>query len=377
MTSPIWLIAEREFRTYVATFSFWAALAVGPLAAGGGLLLAEGMHNAAQPVAIVVKSHDPILMHAARAALKEVASLENRQLIITQNAGARLTLTTRTENQIDLIFEPAFPLSVTARTLVARTLERDVARRASGVPLPVIRQIPSASAPAQRSNPAAVARILLMAMLWLTLTGSLGMLLQTVARERATRSLESLLAAAAPWQIMAGKLAGVGGVSFLVLGAWIGSSEALAMLAPKPNLAPALLAELTKPELLARAVMVYSLAYGLFGSATVALGALARDSASAQNLSRPMFILLMAAFFVALTIGTSGAAASPSWLLYVPVFTPFLLLTYPAGALSWSLQLKLFTLMLAATVIVARFAASRFALRESGAQFFGANVARS
>jgi ABC-2 type transport system permease protein len=119
-------------------------------------------------------------------------------------------------------------------------------------------------------------------------------------------------------------------------------------------------------------VVVYGLAYGLFGSVTVALGALARDSASAQNLSRPMFILLMAAFFVALTMGMGSAAASPSWLLYVPVFTPFLLLTYPAGALSWSLQLGLLALMLAATVIVARFAASRFALRESGARLFGA-----
>ncbi len=44
MMAPIWLIAEREFRTYVATLSFWAALAIGPLAAGGGLLLAQGAH---------------------------------------------------------------------------------------------------------------------------------------------------------------------------------------------------------------------------------------------------------------------------------------------------------------------------------------------
>ena len=27
MTAPVWLIAEREFRTYVATASFWIALA--------------------------------------------------------------------------------------------------------------------------------------------------------------------------------------------------------------------------------------------------------------------------------------------------------------------------------------------------------------
>jgi len=33
MTMPMLLIAEREFRTYVATLSFWLSLALAPLAA--------------------------------------------------------------------------------------------------------------------------------------------------------------------------------------------------------------------------------------------------------------------------------------------------------------------------------------------------------
>ena len=35
--SPILLIAEREFRTYVATLSFWLSLAIAPLAAATAL----------------------------------------------------------------------------------------------------------------------------------------------------------------------------------------------------------------------------------------------------------------------------------------------------------------------------------------------------
>ena len=373
MTSPVWLIAEREFRTYVATLSFWAALAVGPLAAGGGLLLAQSAHRPAQPVAIAVASHDANLARAAEAALKEAASLDGRRFSFT-DAGARLTIAAPAPDTIDLGFEPDFPLSATGRALVARTLERDAARRASDAAPLTVHQVASPSAAPPRRDPAAVARLLLMAMLWLTLTGSLGMLLQTVVRERATRSLESLLAATAPWQIMAGKLAGVGGVSLLVLAAWIGSSEVLALFAPKAGLAPAIIAELTRPGLLLRAAVIYCLAYAFYGSVTVAMGALARDSASAQNLSRPMFILLMAAFFIALAPAMDSASASPSWLLYVPPLTPFLLLVYPAGALSWGTQLGLFGLMAAASFLVARFAASRFNLRESGAGLFGANM---
>jgi ABC-2 type transport system permease protein len=371
MNSPAWLIAEREFRTYVATLSFWAALAVGPLAAGGGLLLAQGANQSPQPVAIAVVSADASLARAAEAALKEAGSLDGRDFVFT-DTGTRVTIATLAPDVIDLGFEPDFPLSITGRALVARTLERDAARRNSDAAALTVHQIVSPSILPQHRGPADVARFVLMAMLWLTLTGSLGMLLQTVVRERATRSLESLLAAASPWQIMTGKLVGVWGVSLLLLAAWIGSSGALALFVPKVGLAPAVVNELIRPSLLLRATVIYCLTYAFYGSATVAIGAMARDSASAQNLSRPMFILLMAAFFIALALAL-GKSSAP-WLIFLPPLTPFLLLVYPADALSWSMQLGLFSLMTAATFFVARFAASRFSLRESGARFFDAKA---
>ena len=240
MTSPIWLIAEREFRTYVATLSFWAALAIGPLAAGGGLLLAQSAHQPVQPVAIAVASHDAGLAVAAKAALTEAGSLDGRRFAFA-STGARLTIAAPAPGAVDLGFEPGFPLSAAGRALVARTLERDAARRASNAAPLTVHQVISPSATPARRGPADVARLLLMAMLWLTLTGSLGMLLQTVVRERATRSLESLLAATAPWQIMTGKLAGVWGVSLLVLAAWLGSSGALALFVPRAGVASELI----------------------------------------------------------------------------------------------------------------------------------------
>jgi hypothetical protein len=92
---------------------------------------------------------------------------------------------------------------------------------------------------------------------------------------------------------------------------------------------------------------------------------MARDSASAQNLSRPTFIVLVFAFFVALGVGTGGMGA-PHWLLYVPALTPFLLLLTPAGAIPPANQLLMLGAMAAATCLIARFAATRFALRDSG-----------
>ena len=51
MTAPVWLIAEREIRTYVATVSFWVALAIGPLA-GGAVLLLSGAPAGPLPITI-------------------------------------------------------------------------------------------------------------------------------------------------------------------------------------------------------------------------------------------------------------------------------------------------------------------------------------
>ena len=69
MNSPVWLIAEREFRTYVATLSFWVALAVGPLAAGGGLILAQNAQHPIQPVMVQIVSQNSDLTRDAQAAL--------------------------------------------------------------------------------------------------------------------------------------------------------------------------------------------------------------------------------------------------------------------------------------------------------------------
>ena len=372
MTSPVWLIAEREFRTYVATLSFWVALAVGPLAAGGGLLLAQNAQRPAEPIPIQIVSRDAGLAHGAKAALLDATALEGRHFVFG-GSGARLTVSAVAPQIVELAFAENFPLSDTGRMLVARTLERDFARQTSDATPLTIRQKASHTS---RPDAAAVARFLSMLVLWLTLTGSLGMLLQTVVRERATRALESLLAAASPWQIMAGKLLGVGGVSLLILVSWLGSSAMLSLVMPESGLAPAIITELARPELLLRAAVIYCLAYAFYGSITVALGAVARDSTSAQNLARPMFALLVIAFFVALASAFGAAPPAFSSLLYVPVFTPFLLLLHPAGSIPAMIETGLLVSIAVISLFVGYFAASRLTFRETSSGRAAAGLGR-
>lgn len=298
MTAPIWLIAAREFRTYVATTSFWVALALGPLLMGGGLLLMASLPKAP--------------------------------------ASASLTLVAG-EKQIQAVFSDNFPLSEVARREVAGVIARE--GRLS-------RPIAVSAPPKAQLNAAGLSRFALVLLLWLTLVGSLGMLLQAVVRERANRALESLLAAARPLDIVLGKLAGVGAVSALVLGAWLGSAAGLGAIAPEAGgAASVLLRGFADPLTLARAGVIYVFGFAFYGLATVAIGAMARDNADAQNLARPLFAVLLTVFFTAMAMAPGGGGLA--WLVYVPPFTPFALLMSPQPA---NVELVAFGLLIAATL---------------------------
>jgi len=279
--APLWLIAGREFRAYTATLSFWIALMIGPLFVAGGALLTGA--------------------NAPRG-----------------GEAFSLSLTRQGDHGSEVKFSPGFPLSEAGRAEVLRVLRDDpqtqgAVRLANAEPEPAL-------------DTDGLSRFALVIMLWMTLTGSLGMLLQAVVRERSSKALESLLSAAAPWQIVLGKLAGVGAVSIMILGAWLASSGAVAAFTPASDgLVAALLHQMATPLNLLRAVAIYLLAFGFYGLTTVALGAMARDNADAQNLARPLFMMLLVVFFTAMAAAVGGAR-SLGWLVFAPPFTPFMLL---------------------------------------------------
>jgi ABC-2 type transport system permease protein len=242
---------------------------------------------------------------------------------------------------------------------VVKSLERDALARRVGDAPPAWRIAGGGGArPAASAFAAgAAARFGLVMLLWLTLTGSLGMLLNAVVRERANRALEMLLGAARPVDIVFGKLVGVGAVSLLVLSVWLGAA-ALAPLAPGASgPTAAVLAALGDPAVLARAGVVYVAGYAFYGLLTIAIGAAARDSAQAQNLSRPMFAVLLAAFFASLA-SVAGAASQLNWLVWAPPFTPFMLLLEPPSAISPA-QLAISLGVLAASAALCAVAAMR------------------
>lgn len=355
--SPLLLIARREFTTYVATVSFWAALAA-PLLLVAVLLVVQKA-PAPQQARLVVDCAAPHVAASARAAIAETARLEGWTLTDSAPQIVRLACVMGADGATQLQFTGAAPLSDSSLALIERTVQRDVAVGAGGpdAALSTSRISVAPRAPAAASGPD-LGRFGLLMMLWLVLTGSLGMLLQAVVRERSNRSLEMLLAAARPRDIVVGKLVGVGAVSTLVLATWLVGVGLLTVMWPDRAAGLGLVGlELGEPLMLVRAAVIYVLAFAFYGFLILALGAAAQDSASAQNLSRPLFLVLAAVLFAGLGEVLHGSGV-PVWQLYLPPLTPFVLLLSDPAAASWPHQLLAMGLL----AVCARLA-SRWAIR--------------
>ena len=364
MTSPVFIIAEREFRTYVATMSFWLSLAIAPLGAAGVFLFTGHQQS---PALVTIQSSDRGVTGSARQALEEAARLEGQSFVFGQG-GASIILSSQEPRVLDVAFGADFPLSPVGRAMVRHVIERDAARRTAGDAVLETREKSDAIV---TSDTGALSRLIAMTMLWLMLTGSLGMLLQAVVRERANRALESLLACARARQIVTGKILGVGAVSLLVLAAWGGSVALLSLFAAKDGALANILAGFSNPLMLARDALIYVCAFAFYGAATVMFGALARDSASAQNLARPIFVLLLAVFFAALA-STAQPGAWP-WLVYVPPFTPFLLLVKSYESVAVMTQLALLGGLLMASLVFVWFSARLLSIAPHPYQIFRRN----
>lgn len=354
------LIAEREIAAYVGVPSFWAALMMGPLLMLVAALVGNGLNPArpAPPREVQVVTADPEMSAAAQTALRRAAQMEHRKVVIVTSLGrtpagagslpgATILTLEREGSDGPSVRLSGAPLPAVTVEMLREDLGQSVLRRrvleaggsaavlaAADAPPLAIGQAPViAEAPA---DPGRFGRFSVMMLLWMNLIGALGMLLQAIVRERANRALESLLSAARPSEIVFGKLAGVGALSLLVLSVWLAAGAAIAATPIGSAGAGAigfLLQAFSAPGALVRAAVIYALSFAMYGSALVGLGAIARDLPSAQNLSRPVFGVLLLVFFVALAQLSLGAQGL-SWLVWLPLFTPFIMLLAPPGSLS-------------------------------------------
>lgn len=162
--------------------------------------------------------------------------------------------------------------------------------------------------------------------------------LRGVMEEKQTRVAEVVISSATPWQLLAGKVIGVGAVGLTQLAVWI-TSAILLLKYRAPILAKfgASSASFTAPDVtvgMGVVLLLFFIAgYVFYSSLFAAVGAMVSSEQEAQQALMPIILLLVSSFVFfqpILSEPTSGLAQTLSWLPFsAPIVMPLRMAVIP------------------------------------------------
>lgn len=193
------------------------------------------------------------------------------------------------------------------------------------------------------------------------------MIVKGVIEEKSSDIIEVLLSSLRPWELMLGKIIGVGAVGLTQVGIWATVLAAVAtygLTAAAPALAEAgvdLRAVMALPvvEIVGAFLLFFVLGYLLYSSLFAAAGALAGSEQDARQVNLPITMIIVAAFIFLVPMMESPGATWAVVVSQVPLFSPVLMPARVAvgAATPWSVLLA--AALLAASILVAVWLAGR------------------
>ncbi len=167
-------------------------------------------------------------------------------------------------------------------------------------------------------------------------------LLNAIIEEKMSKISEVLLGSVTPFQLMAGKLLGVVGVSLLLTSVYLLGGLYLVFSSGRWDL--------LDPGLIAWFIVFMVCASLLFGSIFLALGSACSDLKDAQSMMQPAMILIMLAYLGSFIVIQNPESNIAIGMSFFPTMTPFAMLlrmAMPPGPPLW--QVLLSVSMLVAT----------------------------
>jgi ABC-2 type transport system permease protein len=209
---------------------------------------------------------------------------------------------------------------------------------------------------APRADPTGLAEGFLFALYFMILLYGLS-ILTSVTEEKANRTVEVLFSSVRPFELVGGKLLGVGGAALLQYALWVVTGFLLLRLLPSSEVLAGL--QNVSPALWAAFAFFFCAGFFLFGSLYLTLGALSSSTEEAQQTQLPVTGLALLSFllgFYAMSRPESPLAAALSLL---PPFTPMLLFARMVVSDVPAWQVALGVILLLGGVVGGVFAAAR------------------
>ncbi len=159
------------------------------------------------------------------------------------------------------------------------------------------------------------------------------MIVKGVIEEKSSDIVEVLLSSLRPWELMLGKIVGVGGVGLTQVGIWAVVLAAVAtygLTAAAPALAEAGIdisgaMGLPLGEILGAFLLFFLLGYLLYSSLFAAAGAMAGSEQDAQQVNFPITMIIVMAFIFLFPMMESPDATWAVVVSQVPLFSPVLM----------------------------------------------------
>jgi len=350
------LVARREFDARVRTKSFVIGLLVTVLLLGaitvGPVLLAD---DDGQRIGLVGNGPDPVLLtETAEQAGIELVPVEvadertaRRQVVDGELDAALVGTRVVVENELDPVLrgvlEGALTQSAVAAALADRGVDPQVlSTAAEGAALQVTALDPPEPQAAERTG---IAFIVVVVMYFQLLTFGIAVAMGVV-EEKTSRVVEVLLSTIRPWQLLLGKVLGIGAaglVQLVVLGAvGLGVGTATGVITLTGTAVSVFLASLGW----------FLLGFLFYAVLYAAAGALVSRQEELNAVTTPMTLLILAPFFVAIYSVQSPGGGLAETLAWVPPFSPILMpIQQASGEAGLGLTVLAVALMLAATAV--------------------------
>lgn len=183
------------------------------------------------------------------------------------------------------------------------------------------------------------------------------MMLRAAVAEKSSKTVEIILSSIRPWQLMLGKIVGVGAVGLTQIAVWlffvalaliyVASAQALAGVDFLQSIP-------VGPDTLLLFLGLFVTGYFLYGGMYASVGAIASTEQEASQLQLPVTMLVIIPILVVPVVLESPASTAAVVLSWIPFFTPVLFIVrYVLGAVSvWEIPVA-FALQAIAILLVA------------------------
>jgi ABC-2 type transport system permease protein len=183
------------------------------------------------------------------------------------------------------------------------------------------------------------------------------MMLRAAVAEKSSKTVEIILSSIRPWQLMLGKILGVGAVGLTQIAVWlsfvglaliyVASAQALAGVEFLQNIP-------VGPDTLILFLGLFITGFFLYGGMYASVGAIASDEQEASQLQFPVTMLVIVPILVIPIVLEAPASTASAVLSWIPFFTPVLFIArYVLASVElWEIPL-IFVLQIATILLVA------------------------